>query len=305
MPLAANDGLTWPAPAKLNLFLNVNGRRADGYHEIQTLFQLLDWGDSIRIKAVPGQDIVRISANYGVPDDQDLAIRAARLLQHETGSRRGAAIEVTKRIPMGAGLGGGSSDAATILLVLNQLWGTGLGAGELAEIGLQLGADVPVFILGHSAFAEGLGERLSPVSLGPRHYLLVMPDLQIPTKTVFTDPGLRRDSARIDVTQALDGSRINHCEATAMKLFPELAPVRNELLRIVADTGGADAFPGELPTMTGTGSAFFLRMNSRRSAEAAARGIKCRYNVRAVQGVDRSKLHEMLLDSSRAVSGHT
>ncbi len=170
-------GFAWPAPAKINLFIHVLGRRADGYHDIQTLFQLLDWGDEVRIHPTPDSEISRLPVAYDVPEDEDLVVRAARLLQSTTAVRQGAEIGVLKRIPPGSGMGGGSSNAATVLLVLNRLWGCGLNLEELANLGCSLGADVPVFIRGHSAMATGVGERLDPVSLGQRHYILVFPRL--------------------------------------------------------------------------------------------------------------------------------
>ncbi len=169
----------WPAPAKLNLFLHVTGQRPDGYHELQTLFQLLDWGDEVSIEPLDEPRIKRPRALYAVQEADDLAVRAALLLQAETSCRQGARIEVKKRIPAGAGLGGGSSDAATVLVVLNRLWGCGLDVDELASIGIRLGADVPVFVRGHSAFASGLGDELQSVDLGDRYYLLVFPGFSI------------------------------------------------------------------------------------------------------------------------------
>ena len=172
-------GKVWPAPAKLNLFLHITRQRTDGYHELQTLFQLLDWGDEVSIEPRDGPGITRPRASYLVPEKDDLAVRAALLLQAETASRQGARIEVKKHIPMGAGLGGGSSNAATVLVVLNQLWGCGLNVDDLATIGIKLGADVPVFVRGHSALASGLGNELQSVNLGDRYYLLVFPGIYI------------------------------------------------------------------------------------------------------------------------------
>jgi 4-diphosphocytidyl-2-C-methyl-D-erythritol kinase len=242
---------SWPAPAKLNLFLHVTGRRADGYHELQTLFQLLDWGDTVHIAPLAGGHIERTHDIPGIATDDDLCIRAARLLQAAAGRGQGAAIGVEKRIPAGAGLGGGSSDAATTLLVLNRLWDCGLSIDELATMGLGLGADVPVFIRGHSAWAEGVGDRLSPRVLGTRHYLLVFPPFSLSPADVFQSPHLVRDTA----------------------------PVK----------------PGDFREgMTGTGSTLFLAMDSAQAVKRAATELKCRYNVRAVVGVDMSPLHEKL-----------
>jgi 4-diphosphocytidyl-2-C-methyl-D-erythritol kinase len=272
----------WPAPAKINLFLHVTGRRADGYHELQTLFQLLDWGDEVLLRVTDGPGIGRVAADYAVAEDADLAVRAARALQSATACRQGAEISVRKRIPLGTGLGGGSSDAATVLLALNRLWGCGLGLAELAELGARLGADVPVFIRGHSAMATGIGERLEPVVIGPRHYVLVFPGLSIATGEVFADPELCRDSGPISLAEALAGLGRNDCEAVVKKRHPAMAEAMAELAR------------WGRPRMTGTGSALFLRQDSLERAISTAREIKSLYNARAVTGVDRSPLHEML-----------
>jgi 4-diphosphocytidyl-2-C-methyl-D-erythritol kinase len=217
-----------------------------------------------------------------VAESDDLAVKAALLLQSETSSRMGARIEVIKRIPAGAGLGGGSSDAATVLLVLNRLWGCGLDEDALASIGLRLGADIPVFIRGRSALGTGVGDRLDPVELGERHYLLVMPDFSISTEAVFKDPDLPRNSPCLDLRQALSGSARNDCERVVTKQFPDFAGLLRELRKV------GDA------KMTGTGSAIFIVMPDEKTAKSTAEEIKCRYNVRAVRGVDRSPLHDLL-----------
>ena len=272
----------WPAPAKINLFLHVTGRRPDGYHELQTLFQLLDWGDEVGIRTTDGAAITRAGADYPVAVDDDLVIRAARLLQRHTGCRWGAEIRVRKRIPLGSGLGGGSSDAATVLLVLNHLWSCGLDLPELARLGVRLGADVPVFVHGHSALATGVGEKLVPVELGRRHYVLVLPGIEIATGEVFGDPGLQRDSQPITLAAALAGEGRNDCEVVVRKRFPAMAAVLEELGR------------WGVPRVTGTGSGIYLAMDSEEMAISAAHEIKSLYNVRAVSGVDRSPLHNRL-----------
>ena len=273
---------SWPAPAKINLFLHVLGRRQDGYHNIQTLFQLLDWGDEVHIRPDSGPLISRLPVTYDVPESEDLVVRAAKLLQSETGCHRGAEIGVKKRIPPGSGMGGGSSDAATILLVLNRLWGCGLGLDELASLGATLGADVPVFVQGRSAMAEGIGERLEPVSLGIRHYVLVFPAFSVSTRAVFSDAMLARDSEPISLPGALAGAGRNDCEAVVREQFPALARMLEEL-----EEWGQ-------PVMTGTGSGIFIPMRDEKSAKSAAKEMKTLYNVRAVRGVDRSPLHERL-----------
>jgi 4-diphosphocytidyl-2-C-methyl-D-erythritol kinase len=279
----------WPAPAKLNLFLHVTGQRPDGYHELQTLFQLLDWGDEVSIEPLDEPGISRPRASYAVQEADDLVVRAAQLLQAETSCRLGARIEVKKRIPAGSGLGGGSSDAATVLVVLNRLWGCGLDIDELASIGVRLGADVPVFVRGHSALASGLGDELQPVDLGDRYYLLVFPGFSISTGDVFMHPDLPRKSSKISLEEALAGAGRNDCEVVVNKQFPHLKQMLNDL-----EQWG-------VTRMTGTGSTLFISMPDEKTAKSTAQAIKCRYNVRAVRGVDRSPLHE-LLDSGGAGS---
>jgi 4-diphosphocytidyl-2-C-methyl-D-erythritol kinase len=277
-----SDLETWPAPAKLNLFLHVTGRRRDGYHELQTLFQLLDWGDQLRIRPLERPDIRRSGPDFGVPEEEDLVVRAARLLQSETGSRQGAEISVFKNIPMGSGMGGGSSDAATTLLVLNRLWECGLDLDQLAELGLRLGADVPVFVHGRSAMATGVGERLVPVELGRRYYVLVFPGISISTPGVFGDPDLKRDSELLDVEDALSGKGRNDCEAVVRQRFPVMESVFKKLA------------PWGKPMMTGTGSGIFIPEKNTERANSTAQCIKSLYNSRAASGVDHSPLHEKL-----------
>jgi len=272
----------WPAPAKLNLFLHVTGRRADGYHEIQTLFQLLDWGDEITIRVTADGRVAREAADYPVREADDLVVRAALALQQATACSMGAVIGVQKNVPLGSGLGGGSSDAATVLLALNHLWACKLDVQSLADLGVTLGADVPLFIRGHTALATGIGDQLEPVELGMRPYVVVFPGLSIATGTVFTDPDLPRNSAPISLAEALSGGGHNDCEIVVRRRYPEMAAALETLTR------------WGRPMMTGTGSGIFLAMDSAEQAMSAAREIKTLYNVRAVNGVDRSPLHEML-----------
>jgi len=280
--MADSEQTWWPAPAKINLFLHVLGRRPDGYHDIQTLFQVLDWGDEIGVRVLDGPDIRRLPVNYGVPESEDLVSRAARLLQAEAGGRQGAEIAVRKRVPPGSGMGGGSSDAATVLLVLNRLWNCQLCCGALARLGRSLGADVPVFIYGFSSMATGTGEKLEPCTLGSRHYVLVFPDFPIATRDVFEDPKLKRDSRLLSLADVLSGSGRNDCEPVVKKRYPAI----EEIMQTLEKWGK--------PMMTGTGSGIFIPMRDKKSAKSAARAMKSLYNVRAVQGVDRSPLHEKL-----------
>ncbi|MBI4986753.1 MAG: 4-(cytidine 5'-diphospho)-2-C-methyl-D-erythritol kinase [Rhodocyclales bacterium] len=213
----------WPAPAKINLFLHVVGRRSDGYHLLQTVFRFLDFGDALRF--APRRDGAIVAANPlpGVDPADDLTLRAARLLREAVGGGHGVTIALDKRIPLGGGLGGGSSDAATTLLALNRLWGCGLSSPALQALGLQLGADVPIFIHGRSAFAEGVGERFSDVAPSPAWYLLTMPTVAVPTAEIFRAADLKRDTAPIGPGDWHPGFGGNDLEAVACRLYPEVA----------------------------------------------------------------------------------
>jgi len=221
------DQWTWqsayPAPAKLNLFLHVVGRRADGYHLLQTLFRFVGHGDSLRFSPRADSEITLARPLSGVPPESDLTVRAARLLQAETGCRKGVEIAIEKRLPMGGGLGGGSSDAATVLLALNYLWQTGVSRRRLQEIGLTLGADVPVFIFGRNAFAEGVGEALQPMELPAAWYLVLEPPVSVPTVAIFKAPELKRDTSCISASDWRPGFGRNDMEPVAVSQFPEVA----------------------------------------------------------------------------------
>ena len=242
----------WPAPAKLNLFLHVVGRRADGLHELQTLFQLIDHVDRLGFAVREDGDICVQGAVAVIPAD-DLTVRAAYALKAATGCPLGVDIALEKRIPVGSGLGGGSSDAATVLLALNRLWATGLGVAELASIGLALGADVPVFVHGHSAFAEGIGERLTPTALEPTWYCVLIPGVLVSTERVFSHHELTRNTPRMTIPALFRGEGRNDLEPVTCVLYPE---VRKSLdwLR-----GYGDA------RMTGTGGASFLSVGDRQA----------------------------------------
>lgn len=275
----------WPAPAKLNLFLHITGRGADGYHDLQTLFQLLDWGDELYFQVNEDGVVGRSNDLEGVPQARDICIRAAQLLKTHCDVKKGVQIELIKRTPMGAGLGGGSSDAATVLVALNHLWSCGLTQQQLAQLGLELGADVPVFVNGYSAWAEGRGEKLQAVSLGERYYVLVFPSLSISTAEVFGQPILKRDSKPMALTtESLQPGR-NDCENTVLQMYPELKKV----IRDMSIWGH--------PRMSGTGSTFFLAFGKKKNAKKAASELECRYNVRLVSGVDRSGLLNRLAEA--------
>jgi 4-diphosphocytidyl-2-C-methyl-D-erythritol kinase len=278
--LMVSEETQWPAPAKLNLFLHVTGRRADGYHELQTLFQLIDLHDTVSLTVRDDGRIERPSGPVGVDPDSDLTVRAARSLQAATGCRAGASIRITKRIPMGGGLGGGSSDAATVLLALNHLWRCGLSMDELARLGLPLGADVPVFIRGSSAWAEGVGEKLVPVELPERWYVVIHPGVSVPTKDVFQSPELTRNTPVITIRAAFEpgdalASR-NDCEPVVRARYAEVADALDWL--------GKSA-PARL---TGTGSCIFAAFDSAIEAERVAARTPDRWRAFVARGMNVS-----------------
>jgi 4-diphosphocytidyl-2-C-methyl-D-erythritol kinase len=255
------------APAKLNLFLHITGRRADGYHALQTVFQLLDWGDALHFTLRIDGHIARRTEVPGVPEESDLVVRAARLLKEQTGTGAGVDIEIDKRLPMGAGLGGGSSDAATTLLALNRLWKLDLPRDVLQGLALRLGADVPFFVFGKNAFAEGIGEALQAVQLPPRYFLVVTPRVQVPTAAIFSDKSLTRDSKALRITDFLAQ---NSCDAKWPDGFG-----RNDMQQVVVGKYAEVAqvlewFDNIAPArMTGSGSSVFGAFQSIGEAEAA------------------------------------
>jgi 4-diphosphocytidyl-2-C-methyl-D-erythritol kinase len=255
--------VSYPAPAKLNLFLHVVGRRADGYHLLQTVFRFLDFGDSLEI--TPRQDgVIRLLAPLpGVSESQDLCWRAANLLQTHTGCRLGVDIGLVKRLPMGGGLGGGSSDAATVLLVLNRLWGLDLPRAELQALGLMLGADVPVFIFGRTSFAEGVGEILTPWSPAPASYVVLTPPVHVSTPAIFTHPGLTRNTPSIRIAALFDGFGRNDLEPLASALYPEVAEYLDWLNGQIGCYGECQS----KARMTGSGACVFASFASRAEAE--------------------------------------
>jgi 4-diphosphocytidyl-2-C-methyl-D-erythritol kinase len=272
----------WPAPAKINLFLHVNGRRADGYHELQTLFQLLAWGDEIGIEVTEEPAIVRLAGPAGVAPEDDLSVRAARLLQGAAGVRQGARLQVRKRIPMGGGLGGGSTDAATVLRVLNHLWGSRLDAAALAALGLGLGSDVPIFVRGSSAWAEGRGEILTPMELPERWYLIVYPGVAVGTAGIFQAPELTRNSPLITIRAFSPAQTRNDCEILVRERYPAVAAALAWL--------GAHA-PARL---SGTGSCIFAGFADAAAAERVAARVPDEWRAYVARGVNRSPLDEAL-----------
>ena len=218
-----SDTRAFPAPAKLNLMLRVIGRRDDGYHLLQTVIRFIDYGDTLTFRVRDDGVIGRTKDVAGVPETDDLSLRAARRLQAACGTRLGADISLEKRIPVGGGLGGGSSDAATTLLALNRLWGAGLSRGRLAELGLEVGADVPVFVGGENALAEGIGERLTPVEVPKAWYLVLVPPVGVPTARIFAHSELKRDSKPIKITAFSPGLAGNDLEPVVCREYPEVA----------------------------------------------------------------------------------
>ncbi len=274
--------LVCPAPAKLNLFLHVTGRRADGYHLLQTLFRLIDFADTLYISLRADGRIVHANPLPGVPADADLVVRAARLLQQETGCRLGAEIRIDKRLPMGGGLGGGSSDAASTLIALNRLWQTGIDRNRLQSLGLRLGADVPVFVLGRNAFAEGVGERLQPVCLPSRWYVVLCPQVQVPTARVFAAEGLTRDTPPIKVPLSSDALVRNDLQAVVCEMFPQVKVAIDWL----ACHGNA--------AMTGSGACVFAEFESRQQAESVLESAPAEMQGVVAQGLDVHPLLEWL-----------
>ena len=269
----------WPAPGKLNLFLHVVGRRDDGYHLLQTAFQFIDLADEIRFFRRPDGVIERLGDVPGVAPEADLTVRAARRLASlVSAGLPGVAIEVTKRLPMQGGVGGGSSDAATVLVALNELWGLRLDDEELAGIGLELGADVPVFVRGRAAWAEGVGEQLTAVDFPEPVYLLVRPDATVSTADVFKAPELTRDSPAITIRGFLMAGGRNDCEPVVRKRFPAVAEALDWLGRIA---------PGRL---TGTGSCVYAAMPDEAGARAALNQLPARWSGYVVRGMNRSPL---------------
>ncbi|WP_045739203.1 4-(cytidine 5'-diphospho)-2-C-methyl-D-erythritol kinase [Xanthomonas sp. MUS 060] len=282
----ASDGgwSHWPAPAKLNLFLQITGRRADGYHQLQTVFRLLDWGDTVSVRPRADGVVARIGPSVaGVAEADDLLVRAAVLLQKEANIAKGVDIRVEKRIPAGGGFGGGSSDAATVLLVLNTLWGAGLDEDALARLGLSLGADVPVFVRGHDAWAEGIGERLTPIVLPPAWYVVVDPGVHVPTATLFQSEDLTRDAAPAKIGDFVSGFLLgNAFEPVLLRREPAVHAAFQALARIGT------------PRLTGSGSGCFVEFADRAAAQRALADLPNGMRAWVAGGVARSPLLDAL-----------
>jgi 4-diphosphocytidyl-2-C-methyl-D-erythritol kinase len=277
-----NAETRWPAPAKLNLFLHIVGRRPNGYHELQTVFQLIDLCDTVSVVVREDGLIERPVGPAGVAPEEDLVVRAARALQNRTGTGLGATLRVFKKIPQGGGLGGGSSDAATTLLALNRLWGCGLGLDELVALGLPLGADVPVFVRGSSAWAEGVGETLTPVELPDRWFVVIHPGVGVATREVFQAPELTRNSPVITIRAFFESGGRNDCEPVVRARYDEVAEALDWLSRYA---------PARL---TGTGSCIFAACASAIDAERLAARVPDRWTSYVARGLNVSPVHERL-----------
>lgn len=275
--------LVLPCPAKLNLFLLITGRRPDGYHNLQTLFQLLDYGDDLQLDIDPSGAITLTPDFADIPADQNLVVRAAKLLQQTTDCRLGARMHLVKRLPMGGGIGGGSSDAATALVGLNHLWQTGLDEDQLAELGRQLGADIPVFVRGKSAWAEGVGEQLQPLELPVKWYVVLAPNCSVSTREIFSNEGLTRNSKGITVRAFLEEGGKNDCQKVVEELFPQVKDAVDWLGRF----GPAQ--------MTGTGACVFAPFETEEEARDVFAKRPTQLNGFVAKGVNESPLHQRLL----------
>lgn len=278
----------WPSPAKLNLFLYINGRTENGYHELQTLFQFVDHGDELTIQANDSGEITISPEIEGVPLKDNLIWKAATALQRFANCSYGAHIDLHKILPMGGGIGGGSSNAATALVALNYLWQTNLSDDELAEIGLALGADVPVFVRGFSAFAEGVGEKLSPAHPDEKWYLVVRPNVSIATVDIFGHPDLTRNTPKRDLETLLNTPSVNDCEKIVRMLYPEVDKQLSWLLQYA---------PSRL---TGTGSCVFAEFSSKSEAETILAQLSDKVSAFVAQGRNISPLKETLAEYQSA-----
>jgi len=285
----------WPAPAKLNLFLHVLGRRSDGYHDLQTAFQYVDLCDEISFEMRDHGRVVRVEGPAEIPEWEDLTVRAAQRLMKEqsTGRPIGAGIHLRKRIPLGSGLGGGSSDAATTLVALNALWGLGLSIDRLAYLGLDLGADVPVFIRGRASWAEGIGEELTPLDLPELTYIVIYPGCAVSTREIFQAPELTRNSAAITIRAFLESDGRNDCEPVVRARYPQVAAALEWLGQYA---------PARL---TGTGSCVFAAFGNFDRAQQLLSEVPSGWQGFLVQGRNRSPLLERLERAGSSASGRT
>jgi 4-diphosphocytidyl-2-C-methyl-D-erythritol kinase len=276
---------SWLAPAKLNLFLHITGRRADGYHTLQTVFQFLDYGDDLEFSATDNGRIVLLTPLSGVPENNNLAVRAAELLKSASGTRQGTVIRIKKLLPLGGGLGGGSSNAATTLLALNLLWGAKLTVTELASLGLELGADVPVFVHGHAAWAEGIGEILTPLEPEETWYLVVVPPVHVSTAKVFSNSELTHYSQAITIRDFQEGrGRRNDLEPIVRRIYPEV----NRALSLLEEFGE--------PRLSGSGGCVFLELKEAEQGQRILQSIPKPFTGFVARGMNR---HPLLVASGK------
>lgn len=281
-PHNAHSPRRFPCPAKLNLFLYINGRRPDGYHELQTLFQFLDFGDWLQI-AIRQDGKITLSPPFaGIDTEENLIYRAARLLQHETGCTLGADLYLDKILPLGGGVGGGSSDAATTLVALNHLWHTALSTQKLCELGLRLGADVPIFIHGKAAFAEGVGEKITYCAPPEKWYLVLKPAVSVSTAHIFAHPALPRNTPKKTLSRLLRENYANDCQKLVLDQYPEVEETLRWLLQYA---------PARL---TGTGACVFAQFDDEQSAQAVFRDKPEKLFGFVAKGVNISPLQHML-----------
>lgn len=281
----------WPAPAKLNLFLHITGQRTDGFHALQTVFQFLDFADELRFTLRSDGLLRRVTDVPGVPEADDLIIRAARLLQTETGCTQGADIHIEKNLPMGGGLGGGSSDAATTLVALNELWQLGLDEDRLAELGLQLGADVPVFVRGRAAWAEGVGEKLTPLTLPEPWFVVLVPQAQVSTAALFSNPQLTRNARPLKIRDSLE--RLEAGQGITGFFGSEFSNVFESLVRDAyreIDAALTDLQQFATSRLTGTGGCVFAAFENEPQARQAAEQLEHRWQTIVAAGCNRSPL---------------
>ena len=285
------QSLTLRSPAKLNLFLHIVGRKADGYHLLQSVFQLIDWCDTIHLKLIPQNEIRRIDPIAGVEPENDLVIRAAKLLKDFCQIESGVEIGLQKEIPIGAGMGGGSSDAATALIGLNTLWNLNLNQKTLCELGLQLGADVPFFIFGKNAFVEGIGEQIQEIALETRDFLVIFPNQGIPTISIFQDPELTRNHGQITIDGFLASpwsNLSNDCQAVAMRICPEVKQALDWI---------SQAVPGSEPRMSGSGSSVFTVLDSKTNVaklENLLQNLPKGWIGRVVRGLNKNPAYNLI-----------
>lgn len=276
--MKVENGRFWPAPAKLNLMLRIVGQRSDGYHLLQTVFQFLDIGDRLEFQPRDDARIRRVSEIPGVPESDDLVVKAAKFLQQAAGISAGVDVRLDKKLPMGGGLGGGSSDAATTLVALNLIWNVGLSRSELAKIGLALGADVPVFILGKAAWAEGVGEELAALELPEPWYLVLIPPCHVSTAAIFSDQQLTRNSPRMTMADYFAGSALNDCLPVVSRRYPEVAQALEWLGQFA------------VPKLTGTGACVFAAFDDESDALGLLGKLPEGFQGFVARGLNRSPL---------------